>query len=160
MDSMTEVAVRLARKGASDDVIALVMETMAPRARAAAVPQGVTPPLPLNDQQHRAASVSRPPGRVRRYYPLLAAIRQHIVASGPVEASARTLCDQHRAEWMQSREGLTSHENARGLGAVVAHALKHTDGVVGGLRFTFVRVDRGSHLRSGSGVAVYRVEAA
>ena len=160
MDSMTEVAVRLARKGASDDVIALVMETMAPRARAAAVPQGVTPPLPLNDQQHRTASVSRPPGRVRLYYPLLTAIRQHVVATGPVETAVRALCDQHRAEWMQSRQGLTSNENARGFAAVVAHAVKHSDGVVGGLRFTFVRVDRGSHLRSGSGVAVYRVEAA
>jgi hypothetical protein len=159
MDSMTEVAVRLARKGASDDVIALVMETMAPRPRAAAVPQGVTPPLPLNDQQHRAVSVSRPPGRVRLYYPLLAAIRQHVVATGPLETAVRALCDRHRAEWMQSREGLTSNENARGFAAVVSHAVKHSDGVVGGLRFTFVRVDRGSHLRSGSGVAVYRVEA-
>lgn len=160
MDSMTEMAVRLARKGASDDVIALVMETMATRPAGAPVPQNITPPLPLNDSQRRAVSVSRPPGRVRLYYPLLAAIRQRVAASGAVESTVRKLCDQHRAEWMQSREGLTSSENARGFAAVVAYAVRHTDGVVGGVRFTFVNVYRGRGVRGGGGVSVYRVEVA
>lgn len=157
MNDATKMAVARARKGASDDVIALVMEAMTPHP-----PAPTTPPAPEVTQPTRPdtkASSGRS-GRVQLYMPLLAAIRQRVAATGPLETAVRALCDQHRAEWMQSREGLTSNENARGFAAIISHAVKHTGGIVGGLRFTFVKLLRGRGVRGGGGVCFYRVELA
>lgn len=152
MDTTIEMAVRLARKGASDEVIALVMDAMAPR--------GSTPPS--TPAARSESSAPRRVGRVRLYASLLAAIRQRVSTDGPLESSARDLCDQHHAEWMQSRQGLKASENARGFAAIIAHAVKHNGGVVEGLRFSFLRVVRGQSNtpRGGGGVSIYRVEAA
>lgn len=158
MDKMTEMAVKLARKGASDDVIAMVMEALKPTtAPAAAAPAADAPAAPLVLTPTKPTPVHR---RGRLYLPLLAAIRSRVAAHGPIETSARKLCFQHRAEWMQSRHGLTETANARGLAAVIARAIKHNAGVVGGLRFTFVKLLRGRGVRGGGGVCVYRVEIA
>ena len=154
MDSMTEMAVRLARKGASDDVIALVMETMTPRAAA--------PALVL--ELPRAAAPARSHTCESRYKPLMDAIRKQVATSGPVEATARELCEMHKEEWAMSRTGRSGNDNARGFAAVLANAVKGTVAGVGlmhGARITFLRRRPASSAnRGGADVAVYRVEVA
>ena len=154
MNDATKMAVALARKGASDDVIALVMETMAPRATA--------PALVLESPQ--AAAPARSHTCESRYRPLLDAIRKQVAASGPVEATARELCERHKEEWAMSRTGRSGNDNARGFAAVLANAVKGTVTGVGfmhGARITFLRRRPASSGNGGGAdVAVYRIELA
>jgi hypothetical protein len=170
MNDATKMAVTLARKGASDEVIALVMEAMAvptPTESHGDTRAEVAMPTPCAAVASKPLprSVSRPSGMVRLYGPLLAAIRQRIVARGAIEASAIDLCRQHPVEWGQSlggREIRGKHaRNARGLAGVIANAIRWRGGVVEGVRFCFARVDRKPPQANGGGggVIIYRVEA-
>lgn len=150
MNDATKMAVTLARKGASDEVIALVMEAMAPRAAAPALLLETPTVFPG----------SRGAARESRYRPLLDAIRNQVATSGPVEATARELCERHKEEWAMSRTGRSGNDNARGFAAVLANA---TSGAVGlcriihGVRVTFMRKRPSNN--GGEGVSVYRFES-
>lgn len=160
MNDATKMAVTLARKGASDEVIALVMEALTTHrehidaARSAAVTASPAAREMVGEMMSGAT-------RESRYRPLLDAIRKQVSASGPVEATARELCEMHKEEWALSRIGLGGSDNARGFAAVLANA---TSGVVGycatihGVRVTFMRKRYGNN--GGEGVSVYRVEMA
>lgn len=154
MDDATKMAVTLARKGASDDVIALVMESMTPRSQPPALVLKAPP----------AAAVARSHACESRYKPLMDAIRKQVATSGPVEATARELCERHREEWAMSRTGRSGNDNARGFAAVLANAVKGTvsgTGTMHGVRVQFVRRRPASSGNGGgSDVAVYRVELA
>lgn len=164
MNQMTQMAVRLARKGASDDVIAMVLEMMSERS--ATPPHEAAPsvaPAPPTTRAVKRVGSGRK-DRAYHYAELLAAIRRKVVASGPVEASARDLCVQNRDEWMQARRSLKSgaaRESAHGLAGVITHARWSSGGVVGNVRFTFLRFDheKSNSRRGGNGTAIYRVEA-
>lgn len=161
MDTRILQATTLARMGLDDDQIAQVLrikeiaKTDAPAVDAA--------PLfaPARGQQRQ----TEPKGRARHYVELLAAIRRKVLASGPVEASARDLCSQNRDEWMQARRAMKkddgARESAHGLAGVITHARWASDGIVGRVRFTFLRFDHGkdNSRRGGNGTAIYRVEA-
>ena len=184
MSDATKMAVTLARKGASDDVIALVMETMATHrehidaarsvaATASPAAREALDSLLIRSPPTDAAQLTLPDAhtaprirkdrRVYLYMPLLAAIRQRVSARGVVNASALWLCQQHPAEWDQSRVG-KMEPSARGLAGIIAHAIRTNGGVVEGLRFQFDRLDRVDckpiGATGGGGVAIYRVELA
>lgn len=149
MNDATKMAVTLARKGASDEVIALVMEALTPQQQ----------PPALTLESPAANAIARDADSESRYRPLLDAIRKQVAASGPVESTARELCERHRKEWMMSRVGRNGNLTARGFAAVVANSVKRTDngvGVLCGVGFTLVRrIDNGG----GSGACVYRIES-
>lgn len=151
MNDATKMAVTLARKGASDEVIALVMDALTPQQQ----PPALVLESPHADTQTRSYVCGS------RYRPLLDAIRKQVASSGPVEATARELCERHREEWAMSRTGRSGNDNARGFAAVLANAVKGAVagvGIMHGVRITFMRKQHGNN--GGEGVSVYRVELA
>ena len=143
MSDATKMAVALARKGASDDVIALVMETMATHrehidaARSAAM---TASPAAL---ETLVSLVSRSPPHLRvnkRYAPLLAAMRADVVratnAGEKVVTTLRRMTAPHEA---LLRMAAPNHDHAtslRGLASLIGNARWRNGGVVGGMKFT------------------------
>ena len=130
MSDATKMAVTLARKGASDDVIVLVMEAMAARPQ----PPAVTPAPP-------AVTPAPPDLRVnKRYAPLLAAMRADVVratnAGEKVVTTLRRMTAPHEA---LLRMAAPNHDHAtslRGLASLIGNARWRNGGVVGGMKFT------------------------
>jgi len=137
MNDATKMAVTLARKGASDDVIVLVMEAMAARPQ----PPAVTPAPPAVTPAPPAVTPAPPHLRVnKRYAPLLAAMRADVVratnAGEKVVTTLRRMTAPHEA---LLRMAAPNHDHAtslRGLASLIGNARWRNGGVVGGMKFT------------------------
>lgn len=151
MDTKTEMAVRLARKGASDDVIALVMDAM--QAERASAPRVVAQAADVSARER--ADAARTTARGARWNPLLDAMRLYVEAHGPYEGDLRSLASKCPTAWT----GVTGGElTLRGLGYMVSTARRRNE-TLRGMRFTFLYYGRPSNPSDTGAYAIYRVEA-
>lgn len=148
MNDATKMAVALARKGASDEVIALVMEAMAPPTPTAAPAQSATV-QPTKAPAHRLN---------KRYAPLLAAMRTDVVratnAGEKMVTTLRRMVAPHEALLRMSAPNPDRAASLRGLASLVGNAQWRNGGVVGGMKFTPTG-DVSEHQTN----YIYRVEA-
>ena len=143
MNDATKMAVTLARKGASDEVIALVLEAMAPQHPLTALP------VPTASTARRVN---------KRYAPLLAAMRADVVratnAGEKVVTTLRRMTAPHEALLKMAAPNHDHATSLRGLASLVGNARWRNGGVVGGMKFTATG-DVGEHQTN----YVYAVEA-
>jgi hypothetical protein len=187
MSDATKMAVALARKGASDDVIALVMETMATHrehidaARSAAMTaspaaletldslvsrspptEATKPMLPAvrANPKVRTKRVKQR-GDGERWTPLLVSLREIVKQRGPQRGDTRQLaelCPPHFLEEAAIGHSTEYGPMVRGLASMVSQHAR-SGKTLCGMRFLFLGYE-GIRPERGGATAVYRVELA
>lgn len=162
MNDATKMAVTLARKGASDEVIALVMEALTP-AVATAAPEAVKPatPAPRPAPTVVAKPSKRPKGTRKRWFPLLNSLREIVKQRGPQRGDVRMLaemCPPHILAAASTGYSVEYGPMVRGLGGIVSRHAKKGEALCG-MRFHLLGHEVIRQERGGA-TAVYRVELA